>query len=85
MEILVSIAAIIVILALLPYAMPVLGSILLFILMPFAKLFAWIGAILFAIIAIPLALGYSLSIAISGKAKSITFAGFELSNLKCIV
>ena len=54
MEILVSIAAIIVILALLPYAMPVLGSILLFILMPFAKLFAWIGAILLAIIGIPL-------------------------------
>ena len=26
---------------------------------------------------IPLALGYSLSIAISGKAKSITFAGFD--------
>ena len=53
MEILVSIAAIVVILALLPYALPVLGGILFFIFMPFAGLFKWIGYFILAIVAIP--------------------------------
>ena len=53
MEILVSIAAIVVILALLPYALPVLGNILLFIFIPLVKLFTWIVYIILFIIGIP--------------------------------